>query len=139
MDQKDDFPVLGLANPLDPVDAVPLAKRCYDHALEQLHESNFLDEPRLETVQTIAILTLSFRSYDGDEKEWLLLGVAINAARCIKMNRLGSETSYAYTAAERPEWSTASGRELGRRLWWTLVICDWYAFHYSMVIIPRFC
>ncbi|KAL3440562.1 hypothetical protein BJX65DRAFT_290320 [Aspergillus insuetus] len=101
------------------------ARQWYDHTLEQLYKSRFLDEPRLETVQTFAILTLSFRQYDGYEKEWMMLGVAINAARCIKMHRLGSERLFAPSAAARPEWSTRAGRELGRRLWWTLVICDW--------------
>jgi hypothetical protein len=120
-------PALGALDQIvAPTDDSLRARQWYDHALEQLYKSRFLVDPRLETVQTIAILTLSFREYDGYEKEWMMLGVAVNAARCIKMHRLGSEKLFAPSAAARPEWSTRAGRELGRHLWWTLVICDWY-------------
>ena len=99
-----------------------LSHSWYDAALKELSNSNFLSTPQLSTVQTVAILTLLHRNFGESHREYFLLGLAINTARTLgldHLNEAGYETSNWPMLRDQPE------RELGRRLWWTLVICDW--------------
>ncbi|KAJ5627321.1 hypothetical protein N7528_004748 [Penicillium herquei] len=59
------------------------------------------------------------------EQEYLLLGLATNTARALDMHLLASEERFSQRLAMQLNWGTPENRHLGRRLWWTLVICDW--------------
>ena len=110
-------------------DSTTPSRAFYEAALKELEYANFTRNPSLLSVQTLAILTLIHRNLGEANREYLLHGLAVNAARAIGMDRLGHES----TPLKRPcktEWLDQTGRELGRRLWWTIVICDWYAFEY---------
>lgn len=102
-----------------------VARIWYDAAMRELQLSQFLGKPSLSTVQTLAILVILHRNFGEADREYFLLGIAINVSRTLGMDRLGSEACFPRELTNRREWSTRSGRELGRRLWWTLVICDW--------------
>lgn len=106
-------------------DGTTYATKWYRVALEHLHALDYMEKPRLSTIQTIAILTLLNASLGQNDRGLMMIGVAINMARCLLMDRLGTEDSYPKTVERIPAWHAAKGRSLGRRLWWTLVICDW--------------
>lgn len=101
------------------------ARMWYNAAFNELIASDFLTKPKLCTVQTIAMLTILHRNFGEANRDYYLLGVAINISRTLGMDRLGSEVRLPPNLSTRPEWQTRAERELGRRLWWTLVICDW--------------
>lgn len=86
---------------------------------------NVFTKPRLELVQTAAILTLCNSHFGESEREVLLLRSAIGTARALQMHRLGTESTFPRSLCERAKWSTPAGRQLGRRLWWSLAITDW--------------
>jgi hypothetical protein len=99
----------------------------YEAALIELSHSKFLSKPRLSTVQTLAILNLLHRNFGESHREYFLLGLAINTARILGLDHLKKE-SVDFDGATTYLGGNAGGRsdrELGRRLWWTLVICDW--------------
>jgi signal transduction protein with GAF and PtsI domain len=98
----------------------------YEAALKELDYANFLGKPCLSTVQTLAILSLVHRSFGEVEKEYNLLSVAISTAKLLNMDRLGREHSTMDKMMISTCWVDRETREVGRRLWWTLVICDWY-------------
>ena len=93
--------------------------------LQELHNIGFLRTPRVESIQTILVLTLCTSNNGDHQQEWVMLGACINMTRAMDMHRLGSEESFDNTVASRVVWATPGGRELGRRLWWNIVICDW--------------
>jgi hypothetical protein len=120
----------------------------YNAVFQELDLANYLSKPKLGTVQTLAICTTLHRNFGQPDREYVLLGVAINVARTLGMDRLGSEATCPKHLKTRVEWATWSRRELGRRLWWTLVICDWYVlvniheisllrFNYRMTVFSR--
>lgn len=113
-----------IASALRPV-CVEYARHWYQCAMRSFKETDFEFKANIHAVQTVAIMTLCNMNFDESEREWLLMGLAIQTARHLRMHRLGSESSFDKTVAERPEWATVRGRQLGRRLWWTLVVCDW--------------
>lgn len=97
----------------------------YNSAFNQLELSDGLGKPRIHVIQVAAILTLCNSHFGEGYREMNLFNIAINAARSLKMHRLGTESSFPSGIQIIPEWSTQANRELGRRLWWTIVICDW--------------
>lgn len=102
-----------------------LSRTWYDSCLRELELANFTGKASLRTIQAIAILTLCNLNFGEMERESLLYGLAVNAARYLGMHRLGSEGKHPQDLAAKSLWSAQADRELGRRLWWTLVICDW--------------
>jgi hypothetical protein len=103
----------------------PVARVWYDTSLRYLTSADFTGQPALLNIQTLAIVTLLHRNLGEIQRDYTLLGLAINSARTIGMDRLGCESDTSRTSVSRDLWADRSTRELGRRLWWTLVICDW--------------
>ncbi|KAF7177665.1 hypothetical protein CNMCM7691_006026 [Aspergillus felis] len=97
----------------------------YCAAFLQLEYSDAMGIPQLHVVQVAAILTLCHSHFGQRYRDINLSSLAHNTARALQMHRLGSESSYPKSLERIPEWADETGRELGRRLWWTLVICDW--------------
>lgn len=102
-----------------------IARMWYEASIKELEASNPLTNANLKTVQTVAILTLAHNHFGQMEQEYILLGLAINTARALEMHLLASEDRFSQRLASHPNWSDRESRQLGRRLWWTLVICDW--------------
>jgi hypothetical protein len=99
----------------------------YHATLKQLELADLLGTIDVKNVQTIAILTLCFGNFGETEREYMLIGAAINSAKFLGMHRLGTEATFAQSSRKREYWSKRADRELGRRLWWALVIYDWGA------------
>jgi hypothetical protein len=96
----------------------------YETALRELNRSDFFSKPQLSTVQTIAILMLLHRNFGEAHRESFLLGLAVNVARSLGLDHLGQEDTNLRTNRSS-QLTDQKDRELGRRLWWNLVICDW--------------
>ncbi|KIW05080.1 uncharacterized protein PV09_04228 [Verruconis gallopava] len=121
-----DLPRDIISEPADKIAyAVDVSRMWYESALQELHRSSFLRKPTIESIQTILVLTLCNSNNGEHQQEWVLLGACINMARSLDMHRLGSEQSFSNDLSTRPVWATPANRELGRRMWWNLVICDW--------------
>ncbi|KAK4942028.1 hypothetical protein LTR10_018209 [Elasticomyces elasticus] len=110
-------------------DTNPVAVRqaWYRSALRQLELSDVMGSPQSHTVQVAAILTLCNSHFGESFRGFSLQSLATNTARALRMHCLATESSYPQSLEQYEQWSTQPGRELGRRLWWTLVICDWLA------------
>jgi hypothetical protein len=119
------LPQLGM--PLDnPVSiAVHTSRLWYEAALKELERYGFAGLPSLPVVQALSVLTLCHSNFGEHQREWLITGFATNMARCLDMHKLGNEVNISKDLCKRPEWSSPSQRELGRRLWWACVIRDW--------------
>jgi hypothetical protein len=97
----------------------------YNSAIRQLEMSNATARPQLHLVQVATILTLCNSHFGENFRENNLTSLAINTARELRMDRLGSESNFPSRLSRIFGWNSTEKRELGRRLWWTLVICDW--------------
>ncbi|KAI4942308.1 hypothetical protein J4E86_010110 [Alternaria arbusti] len=119
------LPQLGM--PLDnPVSiAVHTSRLWYEAALKELERYGFAGLPSLPVVQALSVLTLCHSNFGEHQREWLITGFATNMARCLDMHKLGNEVNISKDLCKRPEWSSPSQREMGRRLWWACVIRDW--------------
>lgn len=104
---------------------IDICRAWYDQAMQELSYADFMSKPNLATIQTLAILALIHKNLGEQDREYCVLGLSINMARTLGMDRLGCEDSFSPELSSRLEWSDRANRELGRRLWWTLVISDW--------------
>nr|XP_031863734.1 uncharacterized protein CI109_000986 [Kwoniella shandongensis]KAA5530806.1 hypothetical protein CI109_000986 [Kwoniella shandongensis] len=86
---------------------------------DSLAHSDFLDQPSTETIQTIICMNLYLNNKNRVSAARSLLGTAIKMAITIGMSRIPDETT-----VNDPDG--AIERELGRRLWWSLVSQDAY-------------
>ncbi|RSH94213.1 hypothetical protein EHS25_004016 [Saitozyma podzolica] len=86
---------------------------------DSLSHSDFLNLPCTETIQTIICLNLYLNNKDRTSAARSLLGLAIKMAVSIGLSRIPDESSLT-------DGSGVIERELGRRLWWSLVSQDAY-------------
>ncbi|KAF3398309.1 hypothetical protein F1880_005736 [Penicillium rolfsii] len=97
-----------------------LCRAWYEAALRELELADFTRKPALSTIQTVAILNILHKNLGESSREYILHGMAVNIARLIGIDHLGTEKMK--TAIADPN---RAQRNMQRRLWWTLVICDW--------------
>ncbi|WVQ76504.1 hypothetical protein IAR50_006173 [Cryptococcus sp. DSM 104548] len=86
---------------------------------DSLSQSDFLDQPSTETIQTIICLNLYLNNRNKVNAARSLLGTAIKMAISLGMSRIPDEGQHV-----APQGIVE--RELGRRLWWSLVTQDAY-------------
>jgi hypothetical protein len=96
-----------------------LCRTWYDAALKELYFSEYTRKPALSTVQAVAILNVVHKNLGEPSREYILHGMAVNIARLIGIDHLGQDNP---TMSN----SNRAQRTIQRRLWWTLVICDWW-------------
>jgi hypothetical protein len=69
--------------------------------------------PRLETVQAITILGMCYNHFGDGELNSHMWSAGIRVAQRLNMDRRGSNPNLSMSIHGQ------------RRLWWTLVICEW--------------
>jgi hypothetical protein len=109
--------------------AIHTSRLWYEAALKEVERCGCSGIPYLSVVQALSVLTLCHSNFGEHQREWLFTGLATNIARCLDMHKLGTEAAVSKEMCQRQEWSTTAQRELGRRLWWSCVIRDWYVLH----------
>ncbi|KAK0101096.1 hypothetical protein ONS95_012920 [Cadophora gregata] len=91
----------------------------YDASLFYLYKGDFLRNHNVCTVQTVAILGIVFNNVGDSDLHYSLWGAAIRIAQVLKM---GNDTD---NANDDPVQ-----QQVRRRLWWTLVLCEWLPVPY---------
>lgn len=91
-----------------------LLKNWYEAALYYLDEADFLQNIDLRVVQAITILGIVATNIGDTARHSHLWAVAVRMAQALK---LGMDHEHRH--------ETLLEREVRRRLWWTLVICEW--------------
>ncbi|WRT63476.1 uncharacterized protein IL334_000381 [Kwoniella shivajii] len=97
---------------------------------DALAYSDFLNQPTMETLQTIICLNIYLNNKNRVTAAKSLLGTAIKMAICMGLSRIPNETHIS-------DEQGAIEREIGRRIWWSLVCQDAYTasnsgFSYSI-------
>ncbi|KAF9874294.1 nucleus protein [Colletotrichum karsti] len=98
-----------------------ILRKWYESALFFLNESEFMRRNDIRVVQAIAILGMCFYNFGDSELSCHLWSCAIRIAQALGLD--GSHTENA---------CTDMSLEAKRRLWWTLVICEWLAVPYHV-------
>ncbi|KAH6889333.1 hypothetical protein B0T10DRAFT_487782 [Thelonectria olida] len=93
----------------------------YEAALLCLNHSDFMRQRNVRTVQAIAILGMCFYNFGDSELNAHLWSCAIRIAQSLGLD--GSRS-------DQP--SIPLTKEAQRRLWWTLVICEWLCVPYHV-------
>jgi hypothetical protein len=90
-----------------------------------LHRADFMSHFRLETVQTIAILGMSFFNFGNHNLNTTMWACAVSIATSIGLNR---------DEAEDGTLLRGLSKEGRCRLWWTIVICQWFVY-YDIILL----
>ncbi|KNG89261.1 hypothetical protein ANOM_002123 [Aspergillus nomiae NRRL 13137] len=106
--------------------SIELSRSWRAAALKELNYANYTGKPSLRTVQALAILNVIHKNLGESDQEYILHGTAVNVARLIGLDRLEHDRGTASTHMDSLE-SNSSQQNVLRRLWWTLVVCDWIA------------
>lgn len=109
MNPKLAFPKLNSA----PENIVTLLENWYDAALFFLEQAEYLRRHDMRTVQTIAVLLGLYKNM-GDSLHSTHLACAIRIAQTLHLDNDTMNVSHSIL-----------DNEVRRRVWWTLVICEW--------------
>lgn len=106
-----------------------LLRNWYNAALYFLDRGDFTQRPHINTVQTIVILGMLFTNMGDISRQKILWSVAIRVAQQLK---LGNDSAH--------EHESFFDQQVRRRLWWTIVICEWLPipFHTPFINDPDF-
>ncbi|KAK4057888.1 hypothetical protein OIO90_001107 [Microbotryomycetes sp. JL221] len=100
-----------------------LAYTLYSTATSALWTSDWLRRPELEWLQAVILMGVyAYNSETDADHHWSLLGSAIKAAQNLGLSRLGAESQDKHWPLA---WSSFKRREIGRRVWYGLVVLDW--------------
>ena len=88
----------------------------YESSLFFLDRADFTQNPSVSAVKTIAILGIVFNNVGDVNRHRALWSVALQQAQQLKMGVDSDNQRETYVE-----------QQLRRRLWWTLIICDWLA------------
>ncbi|KAI0144830.1 fungal-specific transcription factor domain-containing protein [Pestalotiopsis sp. NC0098] len=91
-----------------------LLRNWYNAALYFLDRGDFTQRPHINTVQAIVILGMLFTNMGDISRQKILWSVAIRVAQQLK---LGNDSAH--------EHESFFDQQVRRRLWWTIVICEW--------------
>lgn len=94
-----------------------------DAAMAAFHHANFLSRPSMFTCQAIAILGLCGHNVCDSDLLSSLLAIGIKHAQALGL----------HTLAKRRRGMSSMDLEMGRRVWWSLTMEDWYAIPFRGV------
>ena len=99
--------------------------------LDVLEYSSRTTSGALEDVQTIIIISFVVCSLEGMSSRYRnLISTTISSARELLLHRIGHPSNSAMMV---PPPTDSVQAEIGRRVWWYLVITDWYD---SQILLP---
>ncbi|KAH7163404.1 hypothetical protein B0J13DRAFT_431709 [Dactylonectria estremocensis] len=104
-----------------PGDPHGLIRNWYEAALLCLNRADFMRKNNVRSVQTIAVLGMCVYNFGDSELHNHLWSCAVRIAQALGLD--GSRT-------DSPVMPL--GEEAQRRLWWTLVICEWLCVPYHV-------
>ncbi|GKZ28390.1 hypothetical protein AbraIFM66950_005564 [Aspergillus brasiliensis] len=102
-----------------------LCRAWCEAALKELSYANYLSKPSISTVQTLVILNIVHKNLGESCREYTLHGLAVNISRLIGIDRLGGRHERSNISLLKDTGLIRKHENVYRRLWWTLVICDW--------------
>ncbi|TIB79927.1 hypothetical protein E3Q22_02212 [Wallemia mellicola] len=97
-----------------------------------LWASDYLENHNLKNLQTIILMGLYLNNTNGSSTHYSLLGAAIKIAQNLGLSRLGGENhalddvKNSRKSQRSGMWASVVTREVGRRIWWNLVMLDWF-------------
>ncbi|KAG7039703.1 C6 zinc finger domain containing protein [Colletotrichum scovillei] len=100
-------------------DLESMLQQWYKTALFCLEEADYMRSSTIRPVQAIAVLGMCFHNFGDSGLYRHLWSCAIRIARILGLDGTRS-----------PHPPTELGLEAQRRLWWTLIICEWLAVPY---------
>jgi hypothetical protein len=124
----------------DPADRLVLPNAFVSAAEDALYAGSFMTRPSLWTVQAIAILSLCGHNVCDSDLLSSLLAVGIKMAQSLGLHSLGRRSRAIET--KQSQGVDLSGHvdvaevvdvEMGKRVWWALVLEDWFAIPFRGV------
>ncbi|KAI1046568.1 hypothetical protein LB505_014151 [Fusarium chuoi] len=107
-----------------PVEQV--SRNWYEAAIFCLHKADFLRVNNVHNVQAIAVLCMAFNNRGDSEMEHHLRVSAIRIAKTLRLGQANDDR-------EGQNFSI----EAERRLWWTLIICEWLDLAHQTPVIDE--
>lgn len=101
---------------IEVTDTSAMLRKWFDTAIFYLYKADYLRNHDIRTVQAIAILGIVFNNVGEYNLHLALWSSAVRIAQALKVD---NETMLATKSPIE--------REVSRRVWWTLVICEWFA------------
>ncbi|KAG4268975.1 hypothetical protein FPRO04_12324 [Fusarium proliferatum] len=103
-----------------------VSRNWYEAAIFCLHQADFLRVANVHNVQAIAVLCMTFNNRGDSEMGHHLRVSAIRIAQTLRLGQDNNEREVQHL-----------GIEAERRLWWTLIICEWLNLTYQSPVIDE--
>ncbi|KAI5917494.1 hypothetical protein F4810DRAFT_44045 [Camillea tinctor] len=98
----------------------------YDAMVSALNQNDFMENHSIYSVQSIVISILVAHPLGHSNAHYILLSAAIRIAQCLGLDKV-QERSHLKPQASQKEWDNAVENEVKCRVWWQLIIQDYFA------------
>jgi hypothetical protein len=109
--------------------ATGMAARYYQGMIDVLYASDFTADHSVHSIQAVLISTMVAHCLGRTEQLYTMMFSCIRIAQCLGLHRIGRSESPVNLSLN--QWCAAVENELGRRIYWKLVECDFYAIPYT--------
>ena len=93
---------------------------------------DYLENHNLHNLQTIVLMGLYLNNTNASSTHFSLIGAAIKIAQNMGLSKLGPEENFELNQINSKKtvnmgiWKSVVNREVGRRIWWNLIMLDWF-------------
>lgn len=100
------------------------SKKWHEAAMECLVLGEFASKPHVYSVQTIQVLAMSALLLGLSNQQFVMFGTSLRMAQSLGLHRLSCESEGRAVGMTE---ASKTRNETGRRVWWNLVMQDWFS------------
>ncbi|KAI1486023.1 hypothetical protein F5X96DRAFT_657110 [Biscogniauxia mediterranea] len=98
----------------------------YDAMVSVLNQNDFMENHSIYSVQSIVISILVAHPLGHSNAHYILLSAAIRIAQCLGLDKIKHKPRQESQSSPE-EWESVVENEVKRRVWWQLIIQDYFA------------
>lgn len=114
---------------IDSAILVGLAEKYYNAMIESLYAADFATNHSTYSIQAVLVSTMVAHCLGRSDQLYTMLFSCTRIAQCLGLHKIAVKEPD--SNMDLNQWTVAMDREVGKRIYWKLVECDYYAIPYT--------
>jgi len=114
---------------IDSAILVGLAEKYYNAMIESLYAADFATNHSIYSIQAVLVSTMVAHCLGRSDQLYTMLSSCTRIAQCLGLHKIAVKEQD--SSMDFDQWTSAMDSEVGKRIYWKLVECDYYAIPYT--------